>query len=238
MNLYDLMLQRGIDPDDLLDEEAEPREVAGSRALLPSVATTPQISLPNSASPRGVAAVQGLMRMMGGGMGGGMGGDPELRRRLRKVTEAQEAGIDENAAVYDKLKSLPSQMDYSPLMKLVDTWTGSKLAEGYQKPQSPQEKLMDVAKIGDAVQKQRSAYTDDMLKQQTAGAGGLASMMKLANLQNRRDRSSEEDLYRLMKQAGRTPSLITNLVKLEEITGGFDDPESAKTIEGVGGLNE
>lgn len=87
----------------------------------------------------------------------------------------QRAGIDSLAKLAAANVAVPSQMDLTPILQLIDTWTGSKFANGYQKPRTAE----DQAKLGFAyakdIQDQRNKLADDLqaLAKSNQTAGGL-----------------------------------------------------------------
>lgn len=62
------------------------------------------------------------------------------------------------------LAALPNQKDLSPLLGLVDTYTGSHLQHGYQKPMSPEERANVLMQYGEKTKKGREDLLKDILK--------------------------------------------------------------------------
>lgn len=181
---------------------------------------------------RGTDAVEEAMQLAGMSSRG-MSSDPELKAKLQKQQQAQEESLNESQDIYEQLKAMPKRPDLTPLLNLTDTWTGSKLAQGYQAPATPEGRLADLLKFSDVVNKQRDQYTDSLVKQATAG-GNSTMWRSLANLKARRTRNSEEDLYRISKQLAPAAQSVKLISNLNKEVGGFDNPNAEKELEGLG----
>lgn len=121
----------------------------------------------------------------GGGAGGAGGGaapndlsayearirailkDPQaaaLQAELDKIAaaraEAAKQGVGVAQQQLDAFKMLPQQMDLSALAKLTDQWTGSNLAQAYNRPVSPMERMDAMYKLQNAVQKANTGISD------------------------------------------------------------------------------
>lgn len=106
---------------------------------------------------------------------------PQYQSLLKKLEQRTVQGISDQRASVENLKKYqqeilnqPGQMDLSPLMKLADTWTGSKLASGYERPLTEAEKKAKAMGVEQAIANQQAKITDDeiaLLRQQLYGEG-------------------------------------------------------------------
>lgn len=215
--------------DDLEDDELlELTEDRGLASTPANPARAPGFDLDS----RGVDAVNEAMQMIGASQTG-TNNDPELKAKLQKQMDAQEGSIDESQDIYEQLKAMPKRADLSPLLNLTDTWTGSKLAQGYKAPASPEERLADLLKFSDVVTKQRDQFTDSLVKQ--AGAGSNSTMWRsLANLKARRTRNAEDDLHKIAKDLAPAATAVAAMADLNKEIGGLDNPNAVKELEGMG----
>lgn len=71
-------------------------------------------------------------------------------------TPLTREGIRKMEALAAKYRQIKPQLDISPLMALTDTWTGSKLASSYNKPQSEEENIKENLGIEKTIQDARA----------------------------------------------------------------------------------
>lgn len=84
----------------------------------------------------------------------------ENQKRLQPYLDRQEAGLGDMERMVAKYKSTPKEMDISPLAALVDTMTGSQLAQTIKKPkESNLDKAENIAALTNLLQKERGALT-------------------------------------------------------------------------------
>lgn len=101
----------------------------------------------------------------------------ELSDRSKSSIDQQEKGVNENAQGIENLQGL-KRTDLSPLLALTDTWTGSDLQKGYQKPQSPEDYQMKVLGLKNQLQSQRKGLSDEQLSLLKSQLTGDMSPMK------------------------------------------------------------
>jgi hypothetical protein len=77
---------------------------------------------------------------------------------------AQQQAVDNQKKIFGLMASQPQQVDLSPLSRLVDSWYGTKLSDGYTKPQTPQEKLAALAGYGNKLATDQKGITDSIIK--------------------------------------------------------------------------
>jgi hypothetical protein len=100
----------------------------------------------------------------------------ELMKRLEGRTlqgiNDQRESIKKLREYQDKIRNKESQVDLSPLMRLADQWSGSKLSAGYQAPETADERQARLMGIEQQIAGQSSKITDDelgLLKTQMMG---------------------------------------------------------------------
>jgi hypothetical protein len=111
---------------------------------------------------------------------------PELgadyQRILKRIEQRTVQGIGDQRKSVDQLQKYKEALlaqggaglDLSPLMKLADTWTGSKLSGGYEAPESAGQRLNRAMGVEQQIANQQGKITDDeiaLLRQQLYGEG-------------------------------------------------------------------
>jgi hypothetical protein len=142
--------------------------------------------------------------------------DPSDREALRdwinqkdvESNRQQMEGIKKTQDLLDQYAQRPSQLDLSPLMGLADKEFagsgGGKLLAGYKRPQSGDEKLVDLIKLQDAIQKERTGLskTDiDMMKVMLGGQNLVRTAL------NSQSEISAKDPKQLAGGVGKNPLL-------------------------------
>lgn len=86
--------------------------------------------------------------------------NPEIRSVLSGLeknaaeSRVQQLGnLNEIKNSLEGYKAIPAQVDLSGLAALTDTWTGSKFAQSYKAPASPEAKIADVIGLQNSLQK-------------------------------------------------------------------------------------
>lgn len=147
-NIYDLLAMQNQAPQ--LGGAMPGLMVQG----IPQVAgvSQPQMENPNAqaAPKRAIAAKLGITPDTGSASA--LSAPPDasaslmdlFRKKAQAANDAQQASITgiENQA--NALRNAPKQTDYSALLGLVDSWTGSNLSKAYQKPASEQERAQQL----------------------------------------------------------------------------------------------
>ena len=105
--------------------------------------------------------------------------------QLQGDTEAQEA-------LLQKIQNKPKQFNLLPLLNLVDSETGSKLAQGYRQPQSAEEDLLTEAKIGELIRGGKKDIAELELKKLTGGNKDEMALARLAILAGTQKRLGEQ----------------------------------------------
>lgn len=73
--------------------------------------------------------------------------DPVEDAKLDTLIGLQQKGANDLRDAADFYGQQPAQIDFSPLMSLADSWSGTHQAQNYKAPATPQEKVMDAAKL-------------------------------------------------------------------------------------------
>jgi hypothetical protein len=137
-----------------------------------------------------------------------------------RAMEAQKNSIDDmDASVLDYMK-MPAQTDFSPLMALVDTWTGSKLAGAYNAPESGSERLLNVAKLKDAIAKQRGQFTDSQINLLKTLTGGYTQFKDVRGTEMATSQTNDDP--NLVRTAGRGGGGSGNNPLLKEMRANLD----------------
>lgn len=116
----------------------------------------------------------------------------QMMEEYKKSMAAQQSGLKENEASMANLKNMGGQIDLSPLMGLVDTWTGSKLASSYKAPLTEQERQKQLLQLQSDLQKQRAGISQENINMLKAIAGN-------SQAQNAVDRADRFDLRALRR---------------------------------------
>lgn len=90
----------------------------------------------------------------------------------------QQDDIDNQKKIFGLMAGQPSQVDLSPLSRLVDSWYGTKLSEGYKKPQTPQEKLAALAGYGNKLAGDQSQLTGNIIKAFGDSRAGMSTQLQ------------------------------------------------------------
>lgn len=89
-----------------------------------------------------------------------------LLKRSQDFPGMQQRGED-LASMRKRLENylqVPGQTNLSPLMGLVDTWTGSNLAKTYDQPMSPEQRMMMANNLQSGINKEQTGLTSDQMK--------------------------------------------------------------------------
>jgi hypothetical protein len=94
----------------------------------------------------------------------------ELEKSYLESVQNQRAQIEEARTRLQQTQKGPSKLDISPLAALVDTWTGSNLAQYYKRPESKQKVMAELEQAllksqGQLTETQRQAVKDRMYAQ-------------------------------------------------------------------------
>lgn len=88
-----------------------------------------------------------------------------INERGMESIAAQKQGIDsQEATINDFGEGFQQKLNLSPLLALSDSWTGTKLAQGYQAPETADERKLMMAKLRGELQKSKQGLSDDELK--------------------------------------------------------------------------
>lgn len=130
-------------------------------------APAPQFNLDGSmdfsqASPAAPQMSQGYQRLM-----------KQLEQKTVQGIGDQRKSVEQLQKYKDALLAQGGDgLDLSPLMKLADTWTGSKLSSGYEAPESAGQRLNRAMGVEQQIANQQGKITDDeiaLLRQQLYG---------------------------------------------------------------------
>lgn len=121
--------------------------------------------------------------------------NPEMQKQIQSNIDAQQKGIGELQSYKDSLKGAPVQTDFSPLMALVDSLTGSSISKGYSKPQSGEDRIGALSKIQNMSQEQRNKITQDLilLAKGKNASGAMRGLAQQANLDFRERNSAQKN---------------------------------------------
>lgn len=87
---------------------------------------------------------------------------------LAPMQEQKKRLADLDALNAGAMAATPNNLDVSPILGLIDTFTGSKMAQGYQKPLTPEQRAQQVMGAAESTQKGHEALTKDTLSQAKA----------------------------------------------------------------------
>lgn len=141
----------------------------------------------------------------------------QLRDAAQNAIDVQQQGLDTSTLFQQQLAGVSPQLDISPAISLTDTWTGSKMLPGYQKPLSIEERLAMNAGMQDKVQKQKenAAESQIALLKAAEGGGGLGDMIKM--MQN--DRAERRYAREGQKEIGKAFDAATK--DLDEVAARY-----------------
>ena len=162
------------------------------------------------------------------------------RALLAQLFAEQQDEVNKMREAAAAAEAQPLELNLAPLAALTDAWTGSKMAQSYQAPESPEEKAARVAKIRglanqgqqditkDQIQMMLGEGKDDtsLLRAIAAAAGSGTGDIKAAMLQWQKDKYLTEDLGKIEK------GLEERTEQLDNIQAGLDrgDLQSLGTI--------
>lgn len=78
---------------------------------------------------------------------------------IREGIDAQKAAIPDLEGVSRKIDLSSGRTDFSPLLALTDTWTGSDFSKSYKAPDSPEDLAYKKAQINQMIQKSKGDIT-------------------------------------------------------------------------------
>ena len=81
-------------------------------------------------------------------------------RAREEASKLQQGSVSDSENLLNAYKAMPGQMNLAPLGALVDTWTGSKLSSGYQKPDSASDRFKIADELQKSLLKARSGLTE------------------------------------------------------------------------------
>lgn len=97
-----------------------------------------------------------------------LSGDPDLEKlnqlQAKSIADQQNLLRAQQMNIAGTSHFTP-QTNLAPLVGLVDQWTGSKLSQGYQAPESGQQRLSKVQALEQGLAAQQNALTDNQLAQ-------------------------------------------------------------------------
>jgi hypothetical protein len=143
----------------------------------------------------------------------------ELTGRVRAMPEFQDRaqGVRNLEALQDQYAAMPMQLDLSPLMALADTWTGSKLADSYRKPQSEQERLGALLGFERAAQEGRESASDFLIKSlEPQMTGETLAQQILSATQGIQQGAAAEDPRKFERSTGLKPYDVDKAVERHE----------------------
>lgn len=196
------LLAKGMSPDKLIEMSGMPPELAERQMpmapppMSPDIAAEAQLAtavnppeIPPEIPP-GKPEVDPILAMFRK--------TPEqlyTQKKAMELSKQQEGSIGQLQDLMRGYNDRPVQTDLSPLMALTDTWTGSKLASGYAKPQDQGEKIKSLAEFQNMSQKQRDTIVDNLTKM--AGIGEGSKLAEMVYRQSKTDaRKTDSDMLK------------------------------------------
>jgi hypothetical protein len=180
----------------------------------------------------------------------GMGIGWQSLRELAKAQQAQEAGIEAQMDSLEKLRRLPAQPDLSGAFTAYNAVFGQKLPYEPPKMSNAREYGIDLAKLENQIQAQRSklSATDQALLRTLTLPPQLLAVDRTGNLittQTPRPKAGgnwkpydpNRDVQKLSEKLGPLGELWSSYEYLDKLVGGVDNWKPGKNIPGVGGLN-
>lgn len=93
----------------------------------------------------------------------GGAGNSDVMKQLMDVLEEQKTGVGNQEEILKSYLGNSPQLDLSPLMALTDSLVkGSKLSQGYKRPDGMAEQIATTAKLQDGVSDQRKSIMDTL----------------------------------------------------------------------------
>jgi hypothetical protein len=100
------------------------------------------------------------------------GGFGKLVNEILTGIKKQDQGVENQMAALQQMDQLPRNVDLGPLMRLADSWYGSKMATGYKAPPTTREILSERLKKMNEIQGQRSKFSTAEIAALKALIGG------------------------------------------------------------------
>lgn len=113
-----------------------------------------------------------------------MSGD-EDKRRLMQLLGMGQAGVNQQNELANVSAAMPVQTDYSPLAALADSFSGGKTsyAAGYKAPESPQERIAQIAKLRQVANEGQDKVSNDYIKSLLGDDKNTTNYMKVLQAQ-------------------------------------------------------
>lgn len=103
---------------------------------------------------------------------------------LAPIKNQRAALADRRGYQADLLKNTPDQKDLSPILNLIDSWTGSKLTQGYKKPQSSEQRFATAIGMNNQDVKDQGDINEQVMKNMQllkAGSDQTSMLKKLGD---------------------------------------------------------
>lgn len=124
--------------------------------------------------------------------------ESDLYNRLLALTQG---AADKSQKTADDYAGQPLQTDYSPLMALADSWSGSKLAAGYKAPESANQRMVNVAALQDKAGDNQANVAKLQLSRLLGGEKNDTAMFLRALAGDRASTKQDQFTDRMSKQA-------------------------------------
>jgi len=119
----------------------------------------------------------------------------ELNALQRQQIAQQQGFINRDLADINRQANFEGQTNLSPLLGLIDQWSGSNLSQGYSAPESGKDRLAKIAALEKGLSDKQDRLTDNQLNQLKSGLVEKRAnrteqqqyLMHRENLQNQRD---------------------------------------------------
>lgn len=87
-----------------------------------------------------------------------------LQQAIQDRLALQQQQVESQRAQLQQMQNQPQEIDYSALINLADTWTGSNLSRAYQRPETAQERQYKAAMLEQGLQRAEGGILDDQIK--------------------------------------------------------------------------
>jgi len=197
-----------------LDTGLEPQAVANQQQVMEQAPSLPPLSQPPQVQ-------QPMQQSQPGYLGTSPQNEEErqiidrLRQQQQMALEAQAGGLQTAEQRLKEALAKPKEIDWSPLVALVDKWSGGNLLQAYQRPE---DKDKQVQQLQEAVLKARGGLSDAAIRATEKELGFLNAKedkaYKQANLEYTREAAAAAKQNRLQaKEQDRVEKLVNNLGK-------------------------
>jgi len=220
VNPYLLMGRRPINQDPFADSlglnvAIDPNAAANQQQVMEQAPQIQPLSQPPAQPAQDQAMSQGY------GYAGPTQDEEErqiidrLRQQQQMALEAQAGGLKSAEQRLQEALAKPKEIDWSPLVALVDKWSGGNLMQAYQRPE---DRNKQIQQLQEAVLKARGGLSDAAIRATEKELGFLNAKedkaYKQANLEYTREAAAAAKQNRMMaKEQERMDKIATQIGK-------------------------